>query len=246
MVEPLTKKPLVVGGGPDRLVRVLAANHKGDGFHALTFAETEVQGVAEIDPDHSALVLRSGAEIPVRMSYEELEQKIYSPNIRTDDASVLDLRTVTGEAVKAKIPANNNTTLRPGDKQPDGTVRAGLSPDTSKEMYAAPADAPLAMTFNEAGDYAKQLNRETYLGHHDWRIPTKAELNVLFNNRAAIGGFDISGSDPSSWYWSSSSNGEWGAWYQRFSDGYQDYSTKYDHSSVRLVRSPAISQPRSP
>jgi hypothetical protein len=33
-------------------------------------------------------------------------------------------------------------------------------------------------------------------------MPTKSELNVLFNNRAAIGGFDLSGSEPSGWYWS--------------------------------------------
>jgi hypothetical protein len=27
-------------------------------------------------------------------------------------------------------------------------------------------------------------------GHKDWRLPTKVELDVLFNNRAAIGGFE--------------------------------------------------------
>jgi hypothetical protein len=73
-------------------------------------------------------------------------------------------------------------------------------------------------------------------GHEDWHVPTKNELNVLFNNRAAIGGFDISGSDPSGWYWSSSSFNIWLAWGQRFSDGYQDYYNKYNPSSVRCVR----------
>src|ERR1039458_10259614 len=29
-----------------------------------------------------------------------------------------------------------------GDKMPDGTVLAGISPDTNKPMYATPADAP--------------------------------------------------------------------------------------------------------
>jgi len=37
-----------------------------------------------------------------------------------------------------------------GDKMPDGTVLAGISPDTNKPMYATPADASLTMTFNEA------------------------------------------------------------------------------------------------
>jgi len=84
---------------------------------------------------------------------------------------------------------------------PDGTVLVGISPDTNKPMYATPADASLTMTFNEAQEYAAKLDAH---GHKDWRVPTKAELNVLFNDRAAVGGFDISGSIPAGWYWSAS------------------------------------------
>jgi hypothetical protein len=120
-----------------------------------------------------------------------------------------------------------------GDKMPDGTVLAGISPDTKNPMYVTPADASLAMKFNEAQDYAAQLDAH---GHKDWRVPTKAELNVLFNNRAAIGGFDISGSGPAGWYWSASPTYKWYAWGQRFSDGLQFYGYKHTHSSVRCVR----------
>jgi hypothetical protein len=67
-------------------------------------------------------------------------------------------------------------------------------------------------------------------------VPTKNELNVLFNNRAAIGGFDISGSNPSGWYWSSSFYDKWNAWGQRFSDGFQNDFSKVYPSSVRCVR----------
>src|ERR1039457_3891244 len=100
-----------------------------------------------------------------------------------------------------------------GDKMPDGTVLAGISPDTNKPMYATPADASLTMTFNEAQEYAAKLDAH---GHKDWRVPTKAELNVLFNNRAAIGGFDKTGLYPAAWYRSSSQSHEWLAWEQRF------------------------------
>jgi len=120
-----------------------------------------------------------------------------------------------------------------GDKMPDGTVFAGISPDTNKPMYATPADAPLTMTFNKAKEYASQLDAH---GHQDWRVPTKDELNVLFNNRAAIGGFNLTGSDPAGWYWSASQTNGWSAWDQRFSDGYQDNDTKGGHSSLRCVR----------
>jgi hypothetical protein len=125
------------------------------------------------------------------------------------------------------------TTPKIGDKMPDGTIYVGISPETGKAMYATPADASLTMTFNDAQKYAAQLDAH---GHKDWRMPTKAELNVLFNNRAAIGGFDISGSDPAGWYWSALPNLRWTAWGQRFSDGAQDTLNNYVHSSVRCVR----------
>jgi len=122
-----------------------------------------------------------------------------------------------------------------GERMPDGTIFAGISPDTHKKMYTTPADTPLTMTFNEAQKYAGNLDAH---GRKDWRVPTKDELNVLFNNRAAIGGFKVSGSYSADPYWSSSSSTgyEWLAWAQRFSDGHQDYDYTGGHSFVRLVR----------
>lgn len=125
---------------------------------------------------------------------------------------------------------------RIGAMMTDCTVYAGISPDTGKPMYAMPADASLTLTFNEARKHAKTRNARNTLDHDDWRVPTKSELNELFNNRAAIGGFDVTGSGSSVWYWSSSSDGIWNAWGQRFSDARQDYYSKDLRSSVRLVR----------
>jgi hypothetical protein len=140
---------------------------------------------------------------------------------------------VTGDAAKPKAPANTNQAPAPGDKMPDGTVFAGISPDTNEPMYAMPADASLTMTFNEAQKYAAQLDA---YGHKDWRLPTKAELNVLFNNRAAIGGFNLTGSFPAGWYCSASPYNIWDAWGQRFSVGAQVNTNKDTPSSVRPVR----------
>jgi hypothetical protein len=120
-----------------------------------------------------------------------------------------------------------------GAKMPDGTIFAGWSPATHERMYTTPADAPLTMTFNDAQKYAATLDAH---GHKDWRAPTKAELNVLFNNRAAIGRFDTSGSGGIGLYWSSSPYDTEDAWCQRFSDGALDFGTKGFHLSVRLVR----------
>jgi hypothetical protein len=130
--------------------------------------------------------------------------------------------------------ANSNPKL--GDTMPDGTVFAGISLDTGKKMYALPADAEVTMTFNEAAEYAKRLSQKKYLGHDDWRVPTKSELIGLFNSRVAIGAFNISGSYPAGWYRSASPYGDLSAWEQRFSDGAQQYNGNGNRSSVRLIR----------
>ena len=210
----------------DRLIRVRVAGKTADSFSSFSFPDIEVSGVMDRGEKGSALVLRSGVEIPVALTYEQLEQKIYQP-----DGSVIDLRTVTGEA--AKSPANTNQSPAPGDKMPDGTIYAGFSPDTGRAMFATPADAPLTMTFNAAQEYAANLDAH---GHKDWQVPTKAELNVLFNNRAAIGGFDLNGSFPAGWYWSASPDNGCLAWSQRFGDGYPLNYAQDGHSSVRCVR----------
>jgi uncharacterized protein DUF1566 len=127
-----------------------------------------------------------------------------------------------------------SATPKIGDRMPDGTIYAGISPDTGKPMYTTPADVSLTMQWKEAMDYAAKFHAH---GHEDWRLPTKGELNVLFNNRAAIGGFDVSGSVPGGWYWSGTQFNKWSAWDQRFSDGDQNYNFAKDlRSSIRCVR----------
>jgi hypothetical protein len=129
-----------------------------------------------------------------------------------------------------------NPAPKVGDKMPDGTIYAGISPDTNKPMYTTWADAPLARSFNSAKDYARTLNRQYAHDHDDWRVPTKNELNVLFNNRAAIGGFNESGCDSDGRYWSSTQYCKSVAWGQCFSEGYQGAGSIYTDSAVRCVR----------
>lgn len=129
---------------------------------------------------------------------------------------------------------------KPGDKMSDGTIYAGISPDTHQPMYTTPEDAPMTCTFNEAAAYANQLNAERHLGHDDWSVPTKAELNVLWKNRdegALKETFNnVSASDPAGWYWSSTQKGNDDAWTQRFSDGNQYWDVKTLVSSLRCLR----------
>ncbi len=122
-----------------------------------------------------------------------------------------------------------------GNTCPDGTLYAGRSPESGGYIFAMPADAPLMMSWDQAVAYASDL--ET-LGHTDWRLPSSGELNVLFENRTAIGGFDDTGV-LARWYWSSTErhtdNGY--AWDQSFADGERDTDAKNARFSARAVRS---------
>ncbi len=116
-----------------------------------------------------------------------------------------------------------------GDKLPDGTVFAGISPDTGKPLYTTPADAGKLMGWKQACDFATALDAS---GYRDWRLPTQNELDVLWKGRNFIGGFSLTG-----WYWSSSSSNFGPLWVQRFSDGYQfSYAHRSEGICVRCVR----------
>lgn len=101
-------------------------------------------------------------------------------------------------------------------------------------MYTTLEDAPLPMNFTEAALYARKMKKH---GHYDWRVPTINELNVLFNNRAAIGGFNANGSRPGS-YWSSDPTTipDNHAWNQSFSTGEMSIDRQHYNCAVRCVR----------
>ncbi len=63
-----------------------------------------------------------------------------------------------------------------------------------------------------------------------WRLPTSAELLLLFTNRKLIGGF--SNDD----YWSATEQDVNSAWIQGFRTGDQDRYNKYSKLKVRAVR----------
>ena len=84
---------------------------------------------------------------------------------------------------------------------------------------------------SEAGIAARLCGDLVLGGYSDWYLPSKDELNQLYINIVAIGGFANNG------YWSSTEIFNNFAWAQDFDDGYQNYgSNKYDYGSVRAVR----------
>lgn len=68
-------------------------------------------------------------------------------------------------------------------------------------------------------------------GYDDWYLPSKDELNKLYLNKTAIGGF------AADTYWSSSEADANNTWYQFFPTGYQVGNSKVGAHYVRAVRS---------
>jgi hypothetical protein len=62
-------------------------------------------------------------------------------------------------------------------------------------------------------------DNSTLDGYTDWRLPTKDELAVLYNERNTIGGF-VTSSSP--YYWSSTAASSSAHWFQNFSSGAQN------------------------
>ena len=83
---------------------------------------------------------------------------------------------------------------------------------------------------SEAGIAARICGDLVLGGYSDWYLPSMDELNQLYINKDAIGGF------ANNYYWSSTEATNFSAWYQGFYDGYQNYGSKHIGNNVRAVR----------
>jgi hypothetical protein len=83
---------------------------------------------------------------------------------------------------------------------------------------------------SEAGRAARLCNDLVIGIYDDWYLPSKDELNKLYLNKVAIGGF------LNNYYWSSSETESISVWYQCFIDGSQRTLNKYELRCVRAIR----------
>jgi len=124
----------------------------------------------------------------------------------------------------------------------DGIIWA-LAAHQSTEVTGTPlkigsgsANTDLIIAQNDPEDegidtYAAGLARACTDGeHNDWFLPSKDELDKLYTNKVAIGGF------AGDSYWSSSEGGALSAWSQFFLPGHQASIAKYFTFRVRAVR----------
>ena len=81
------------------------------------------------------------------------------------------------------------------------------------------------------GNYAAKICRDLVLnGYHDWYLPSIYELEILYKNREAIGGFFVA------CYWSSTESSKYSAWPHPFKYGVQVSGFKNNIYRVRAVR----------
>jgi len=106
---------------------------------------------------------------------------------------------------------------------------------TLDAVYAGKTNTNLIIANQGAGSYAAQIcadytvtvNNEYY---DDWYLPSKYELNLLYLQKTAVGGF------ASAYYWSSSEYDNGHAWAQGFGNGNQFVYGKSNTIYVRAVR----------
>lgn len=81
------------------------------------------------------------------------------------------------------------------------------------------------------GIYAASICDQLVLnGHNDWFLPSKDELNLLYQQRNLVGGF------ANDYYWSSPEYDTLNAWNQYFPYGPQFYANKSSKACVRAIR----------
>ena len=107
-----------------------------------------------------------------------------------------------------------------------------ISPNGKHGLVVAMQDQGYSK-WHEAHDLLSNASNHDADGKEfsDWRIPTKRELNLMYEQRATVGNF---GND---YYWSSSNYDYATAWLQNFTNGNQNVAYEFGSDySVRAVR----------
>ncbi len=120
-----------------------------------------------------------------------------------------------------------------GDEMPDGTVFLGISPDNAQGLFLMPKNFENQFSDVEA---TRIVSRQTAYGHSDWRLPTRRELECVYNNKrhksiSAV----FNTRSPGPWYWVQIANNRVGGFDMRDKEYVTSYSsgTKVAVSAVR-------------
>ena len=110
------------------------------------------------------------------------------------------------------------------------------APDTATLLTLDADSVTAGIQPHRAAQHCANL---TAHGHDDWYLPAQEELHLLYTNRNAgslAGSFDLTGTMPAGYYFSSSEDSSSSIRHLRFSNGDQFLDTKDKQMSVRCVR----------
>lgn len=91
------------------------------------------------------------------------------------------------------------------------------------------------MPDDQVGDFAAKVCADysvtdAGVAYGDWYLPSKYELNLLYQQQTAVGSFGFG------FYWSSGESNNFFAWMQLFSTGFQTIMDKGSNNYVRAIR----------
>ena len=116
-----------------------------------------------------------------------------------------------------------SVTYKLGDVLPDGSIVFHVDASRSQGLAAKATDEPSRLKWDDAIIAASAYGS-------GWHLPTKDELNLLYQQKIVVGGF------ASDFYWSSSEKDATNAVYQYFNGGALFYYDKSSTERVRAVR----------
>ncbi len=167
--------------------------------------------------DAQASKRAAGGKDGVRLHVSKDFRTVLLNGVTIKRAGGNDLVIVAAGAVVVKPEIGRSGILEVGARMEDGTIYAGMSPDTKRRMFVTSEDVAIAVAWPEARLRAAALVAH---GRNDWTLPSEKELGVLYVHRekgALKGTFNAAGG----WYWSAreaSASGDGKV--RRFSDGW--------------------------
>jgi len=171
---------------PFREMQIRAWEKTGSGFKESIFPVSSVERLRAIDGASCAMVLKSGFEIPVLMTADDLYQKIYASSFRA--GPVLDLSEKTGGVFGPE----------PGERVAGQGIylgvytpkdRNGKSLSKTFNVFAAPEDLPETMKYVDAVKHIAKL--KDWNGFDGTNYATDKELYAAIKSGSYNGGWII-------------------------------------------------------
>ena len=208
------------------------ANIANTDVSGLGTMSTQNKGTVDIDGgaiDGTAIGANSASS--AKFSSLNINSKY---NLPTVDGSSGQVLSTNGSGTTSWTNNTESVTYSIGSNSSLGGYVFYVTPDGKHGLVAATQDQTANSTwFNAKNQISNPANHNTAgKKFTDWRLPTKYEIDLMFTQKANIGGFDTS-----RFYWSSTETSSTNAYNVYFNNGSQYNAPKTNTVYTRAVRS---------